>query len=157
MRALAHGIERAALAVDRVVGIALAEFAFRLAHGFAGAAELIHPAFALAFLVLPLLLAGIAETALAQLLEQLVEPVAQAPLILLQVAQLLLTLPALLALAVAPHILALFEGVVAQLLLLADHVAQFVERRHHVVFALLALRARAGGLKVLEHRLHLVE
>src|SRR5674536_264688 len=40
LRALAHGLERAALAVDRAVGVALAEFAFRLAHGFAGIAEL---------------------------------------------------------------------------------------------------------------------
>ena len=100
-----------------------------------------------------LVLTGIAEAALAQLVEQLVDAVAQALLVLAQVAQLLLTLAARLALAVAPHILALLEGLVAQLLLLADHVAQFVERRHHVVVALLALRARAGHLQVLEHRL----
>ena len=100
-----------------------------------------------------LVLAGIAEAALAQLFQQLVEPVAQALLVLAQIAQLLLPLTALLALAVAPHVLALLEGLVAQLLLLADHVAQFVERRHHVVVALVALRARARHLQVLEHRL----
>ena len=102
-------------------------------------------------------MAGIAEAALAQLLEQLVEPVAQALLILAQIAQLLLALAALLALAVAPLVLALLEGLVAQLLLLADHVAQFVERRHHVVVAVVALRAGPRHLQVLEHRLQLFE
>ena len=38
LRALAHGLQRAALAVDRAVGVALAELTFGLAHGIAGAA-----------------------------------------------------------------------------------------------------------------------
>ena len=61
------------------------------------------------------------------------------------------------ALAVAPLILALLEGLVAQLLLLADHVAEFVERRHHVVVAVFALRARPRHLQILQHRLQLIE
>src|SRR4029078_4339707 len=47
LRALAHGFERAPLAVDRPVGVAFGEFAFGLAHGFAGIAELAHAAVAL--------------------------------------------------------------------------------------------------------------
>ena len=54
--ALAHGLQRAALAVDRAVGIALAELTFGLAHGFAGIAELAHLV-ALALLTLLALLA----------------------------------------------------------------------------------------------------
>jgi hypothetical protein len=50
LRALAHRFERAALRVDRTVGIAFAELAFGLAHGFAGTAELIHFAALLAVL-----------------------------------------------------------------------------------------------------------
>src|SRR5580658_8160074 len=42
LRALAQTIERAALRVDGIVGIALTELAFGLAHRIAGAAELIH-------------------------------------------------------------------------------------------------------------------
>ena len=101
-----------------------------------------------------------AEAALAQLLEQLLEPVAQGLLVLVQIAQLLLlalALALLLALAVAPRVLALLEGLVAQLLLLADHVAEFVERRHHVVVALVALCAGPRHLQVFEHRLHFIE
>ena len=63
---------------------------------------------------------------------QLVELLAQRLLILAQLAHILLALLAALAalpaLAVAPLILALAESAVAQLLLLADHVAEFVER-----------------------------
>ena len=78
---------------------------------------------------------------LSQLFEQLVEPVAQRLLVLLQIAELLLALAALL---VAALVLALLEGLVAQLLLLADHVAELVERRHHVVVALIAHRRPAA-------------
>jgi hypothetical protein len=41
LRALAQGIERAPLRVDGAVGVALAETALRLAHGFSGAAEVV--------------------------------------------------------------------------------------------------------------------
>ncbi len=55
---------------------------------------------------------------------------------------------------VAPRILALLEGLVAQLLLLADHVAEFVQRLLHVVVAGLAgLR----HLQVFQHLLQLLE
>jgi len=88
----------------------------------------------------------------AQLLQQLVEPVLQTLLILTQVAQLLLL--ALPALTVAPRILALLEGLVAQLLLLADHVAEFVQRLLHVAVAGLA---GLGHLQVFQHLLQLLE
>ncbi len=56
--------------------------------------------------------------------------------------------------AVAPGVLALLEGLVAQLLLLADHVVELVERLLHVVVAALAgLR----HLQVLQHLLQLIE
>ena len=58
---------------------------------------------------------------------------------------------------VAPLVLALLEGLVAQLLLLADHVAELVERRHHVVVHVVALLARPRHLQVLEHLLQLFE
>ena len=74
-----------------------------------------------------------------QLLQQLVEPVAQALLVLTQIAHLVLAL--LPALTVAPHVLTLLERLVAQLLLLADHVTEFVERRHHVVVAVVTPEA----------------
>ena len=55
---------------------------------------------------------------------------------------------------VAPRILALLEGLVAQLLLLADHVAEFVQRLLHVAVAGLAgLR----HLQVFQHLLQLLE
>src|SRR5262245_108670 len=46
LRALAHGVERAALGIDGALGIAVAERAFGVAHGLAGAAELVHLALA---------------------------------------------------------------------------------------------------------------
>ena len=56
--------------------------------------------------------------------------------------------------AVAPRILALLEGLVAQLLLLADHVAELVQRLLHVAVAGLAgLR----HLQVFQHLLQLFE
>src|SRR5215831_387121 len=141
LRAPAQSFERAALRVDRAVRVAFSKLAFCIAHGVTGAAELIH-------LALPLL--ALAQALLAQLLHQLLELIAQRLLISAQLAHLvallallaLLTLFALLAalaalaaLAVAPLVLALLERAVAQLLLLADHVAELVERGHHVVVA----------------------
>jgi hypothetical protein len=110
LRAAAQNFERAALGIDRAVRVAFSKLTFRLAHG----------------------------ALLAQLLHQLLELIAQRLLILAELAHLiaLLALLALLAaLAVAPLVLALLERAIAQLLLLADHVAELVERRHHVVVA----------------------
>src|SRR6185503_10414585 len=130
-RATAQGFERAALRIDGAVCVALAELALGIAHGFARAAELIH---------LALTLLALAEALLAQLFHQLLELVAQTLLVFAQVAH-LVTLLALLALlpflplltalsplAVTPLILTLLKGLVAQLLLLADHVAELIER-----------------------------
>src|SRR6516162_3614836 len=86
-------LRAATLGIDRAIRVAFSKLTFRLAHGFAGAAELIH-------LALPLL--------------------ALVP-----------------ALAIAPLVLALLERAIAQLLLLADHVAKLVERRHHVIVAVI--------------------
>ncbi len=92
------------------------------------------------------------HAALGKLFLQSLEPVAQALLILLQVAHALIALLA--ALAIAPRILALLVGLVAQLLLLADHVAEFVQRLLHVVAAGLAgLR----HLQIFQHLLQLLE
>src|SRR4029077_12856925 len=139
LRASAQSFECAALGIDRAIRIAFSELAFCLAHGIAGAPELIH-------LALPLL--TLAEALLAQLLHQFLELIAQRLLILAQLAHLvallaLLTLLALLAalsalpaLAVVPLVLTLLEGAVAQLLLFADHVPELIQRRHHVVIAI---------------------
>src|SRR5215470_11923477 len=51
LRALAHGIERTPLGIHRAVRIAFAQRAFGVAHGFAGATELIHLALALTLLL----------------------------------------------------------------------------------------------------------
>ena len=74
LRALAQGVERAALRVNGVVGVALAEIACGVAHRLAGAAKLIHFVLALALLTLLALLAFLvlAKTAVFQLVEQLV-------------------------------------------------------------------------------------
>src|SRR4029453_13351539 len=165
LRTPAQRLERAALRIDRAVGVAFAELAFGIAHGLAGAAELIHLALTLA---LPLLV--LAEALLAQLLHQLAQLLAQCLLVLAQLSHLvallaLLTFLALLtllaalpALAVAPLVLTLLEGAVAQLLLLADHVAELVERRHHVVVAVAVhLLAGTGHLQVLQHLLELLQ
>src|SRR6476646_8831831 len=157
----AQGFERAALRVDGAVCVALTELALGVAHGFARAPELIH--FALTLLAL-------AEALLAQLFHQLLELVAQTLLVLPQVAHLvaLLALLALLPfltlltalppLAVTPLVLALLERLVAQLLLLADHVAELIERGHHVVVAVaIHLLAGASHLQVLQHLLELLQ
>ena len=97
LRALAQRIERAALRVDRAVGVALAEIAFGFTHRLAGVAELVGclilslvlslalPLSALALalcltlpLSLPLLTVAIlAEAFVLQLLEQFAQAVAQ--------------------------------------------------------------------------------
>ena len=51
LRALAQGVERAPLGVDGAVGVALAETALRLAHGFACAPEVVHVSLALTLLL----------------------------------------------------------------------------------------------------------
>src|SRR5262249_58649305 len=88
LRAAAQSFERAALGIDRPVRVACSKLTFRLAHGIAGAAELIH-------LALPLL--ALAEALLAQLLQQFLELIAQCLLILAQLTH-LIALLALLAL-----------------------------------------------------------
>ena len=71
---------------------------------------------------------------------------------------LLALLAALSALAVAPLVLALLECAVAQLLLLADHVAELVERGHHVVVAVaFHLLPGTGHLQVLQHLLEVLQ
>src|SRR5439155_2592830 len=143
--ALAQRFQRAALRVHRTVGIALAEPAGGIAHCVIGLIEpvlaialvaalaLLHALFAaLTLLTLLALLAALARphAALGEFFLQFLEPIAQALLVLLQVAHALVALLA--ARAVAPGILALLVGLVAQLLLLADHVAELVQRLLHV-------------------------
>ena len=43
------------------------------------------------------------------------------------------------------------------MLLLADHVAELVERRHHVIAVLIALLTRPRHLQIFEHLLQFVE
>src|SRR5215471_13018860 len=160
LRAAAQSFERAALGIDRTVRVAFAKLTFRLAHGLAGAAKLIH-------LVLPLL--ALAEALLAQLLHQFLELIAQCLLILAQLTHLiallaLLALLSLLALltalptlAITALVLALLERAIAQLLLLADHVAELVERRHHVIVAVIHLLPGTGHLQVFQHLLQILQ
>ena len=155
--ALAQRFERAALRVDRAVGIAFAELVAGLAHRVAGAAERVRLAALLALLAL---LARLREALLAQFLEQLAELLAQRLLVLAQIAHLVaVALLALLTLltALAALILALLEGAVAQLLLPLDHLAELVEHRLHVVVAIALLAAGPGHLQVVEHLAQLVE
>ena len=91
------------------------------------------------------------HAALGELLLQFLQPVAQALLVLLQVVHALVALLA--PVAITPRILALLEGLVAQLLLLADHVAEFVQRLLHVVATLAGLR----HLQVFKHLLQLFQ
>src|SRR5262249_22666986 len=92
LRAAAQSFERAALGIDRAVRVAFSQLTFRLAHGVAGAAELIH-------LALPLL--ALAEALLAQLLQQFLELIAQCLLILAQLTHLIALLALLPLLAPA--------------------------------------------------------
>src|SRR5947209_2130342 len=63
-----------------------------------------------------------------------------------------------LTLLLAPLVLALAERLVAQVLLLADHVAELVERRHHIiVHVVAALLAGTRHLQVFQHLLQLFE
>ncbi len=117
------------------------------------------PSAALTLLALPVL----AKAAVLELFEQLLEPVAQRLLVLLQVVwrsrpaagPALLSLLA--ALAVLPAlVLALAERAVAQVLLLADHVAELVELRHHVVHVV-AVLVRRRHLQIFHHLLELLQ
>jgi hypothetical protein len=143
LRALAQGIEGAALGIHGAVGVSRAELTLRLAHGLARAAELVRfvlaPALTLAstlglliaLALLPLPTLPVLPV-LLELLEQLVEPVAQRLLVLLQLAHawIMLTLLPLLAALHAVLLtlpLALLKGAVAQVLLPANHVAKLVE------------------------------
>src|SRR5262249_57018206 len=89
LRAAAQSFEGAALGIDRPVRVAFSKLTFRLAHGVAGAAELIH-------LALPLL--ALAEALLAQLPHQFLELIAQCLLILAQLTHLIALLALLTAL-----------------------------------------------------------
>src|SRR3984957_9634620 len=164
--ALAQRLQRLALRVHRPIGVTLAQPAAGIAHRAVGLAEavlavaIVSLFVLLALLTLLALLAALAllallalpEAALGKLLLQFLQPVAQALLVLLQIAHALVALLA--AGAVAPRILALLEGLVAQLLLLADHVAEFVQRLLHVAVAgLSGLR----HLQVFQHFLQLFE
>src|SRR4029077_10439258 len=68
----------------------------------------------------------------------------------------LLALLAALAAFAALLVLALLERLVAQLSLLADHVAELVERRHHVVVVVAAL-AGLRHLQIAQDVVELVE
>src|ERR1700722_9504443 len=136
--ALAQRLQRLALRVHRPIGVTLAQPAAGIAHRAVGLAEaVLAVAIVSLFVLLALLtllaalallaLLALSQAALGKLLLQLLQPVAQALLVLLQGAHALVAL-LLAARPVAPRILALLEGLVAQLLLLADHVAEFVER-----------------------------
>jgi len=84
--------------------------------------------------------------------------VAHAVLVTLLALLTLLAALAALALltALAALILALLEGLVAQLLLTADHVAELVELAHHVVVTVLHL-AGPRHLQILQHRLQFLQ
>src|SRR5262249_39386169 len=119
----------------------------------------------LAFLVLP-------DTPLLHLFNKLFQLLAQRLLFLAQLTERVrISLPALLpllpllsalsALALlsawpSPLVLALAERLVAQLLLLANHVAELIEHRHHVVGHVLADLPRARHLQVLHHLRQLI-
>ena len=107
LRALAQRFERAALAVDGTVCIAVAERAFGVAHGVAGAAERIEIALPLLALTLLALLALLAEAALLEFFQQLLQLVAQRLLVLLQFAVLIALLAVLTLLALLSALAAL--------------------------------------------------
>src|SRR5579872_3495899 len=160
LRALAQGIQRLALRIYRAIRVTLAELAAGIAHRVVGRAEIVTVITGLRIAVLtsllalrPLLAALIgAHAALGQFILQFLQAVAQTLLVLLEIAHGLIALLA--ALPVTPRILALLIGLVSQLLLLADHVAELVPRLIHLVIAGLAgLRE----LKAFQHLLQLVE
>src|SRR5581483_4532011 len=74
LRALAHSLQGLALAVHRIIGVALAELIFRVAHLLVRIAELVHFVVAVALLVLlPRLLLARRQTMLFKLIEQALE------------------------------------------------------------------------------------
>ena len=142
LRAFAQRFQRLALRINGRVGVALPQAVAGIAHCGVRLAE---PVFAIALLIalfalltllsLLTLLAPLAalvflatlplpHAAFGQLLLQFLQPVAQPLLILLQIAHALIALLA--AHAIPPRILALLESLVAQLLLLTDHIAKLV-------------------------------
>src|SRR5262249_30551129 len=181
LRAPAHSVDRTALAVDGAVRITLAKRAFRVAHGAVGISKIVAAIPLLTLLALLALLTllailtflVLAETTLLHLLQKLFQLLAQRLLIPTQFAKgvriaLLALLPllpllaalsslTLLAALPAPLVLALAEGLIAQLLLLANHVAKLVKHRHHVVVAVLPHLTRPRHLQVLHHLRQLIE
>src|SRR5260370_29254831 len=75
----------------------------------------------------------------------------------LALVPLVVVLTALPALAIASLVLALLDRAIAQLLLLADHVAEIVERRHHVIVAIIHLLPGASHLQVFQHLLKILQ
>src|SRR4051812_20282165 len=144
LRALAQGLERFPLRVHGTVRIAFAELRAGIAHGPVGGVQtavvialvtvLIAILARLSLLALLTLLPLLREAALGEFVLELLQPVAQRLLILLEVRHRLVAL-LLAARALTPGILPLLESLVAQLLLLADHVAELVERLLHVAVA----------------------
>ena len=88
LRATAQRFERAALPVNSTICIALAERAFGVTHGVAGAAERIELATTLPLALLALLTL-LAETTLLEFFQQLLQLVAERLLILFQLAVLI--------------------------------------------------------------------
>ncbi|OKO73931.1 hypothetical protein AC629_36005 [Bradyrhizobium sp. NAS80.1] len=151
--ALAQGLESFPLRVHGTVRIALAELRTGIAHRTIGGVQAAIVVALVAVLIvailaglsllglltfLPLLLLALLsllrEAALGEFVLQLLQPVAQRLLILLEVRHRLVAL-LLAPRAVTPGVLALLESPVAQLLLLADHVAELVECLLHLAFA----------------------
>src|SRR4029079_17864764 len=100
---------------------------------------------------LALALLTLTETALAHLFHELLQLIAEALLAVTQAFHI-----ATLALAaLAPLILSFLKGPVAQLLLLADHVPELVQRRHHVIVA--AVHVLTGSRRVLQEGLQLLQ
>src|ERR1700722_10546543 len=127
LRAFAQRIKRAALRLDRAVGIAVAQLGLGVAHRFTGLTELVHAVAALALFALLTLLAltVLAEAAILKFFKQLLEPFAQRLLVLLQVAHgvallALLTLLALLALLTLLSLLATLAVLAALILTLPE-------------------------------------
>src|SRR3954454_3597312 len=151
LRALAQRFQCLALRIHRAFRIALAEPAVGVAHRGVGVSQIVVAIALLAGIAVLALLAlltflallaflalgALAHAAPCQLLLQFAQAVAQALLVLLQFAHVLVAL-LVAAHAVAAVVLALLEGLVAQLLLLADHVAELVQRLLHLLVAVLA-------------------
>src|SRR5205085_467369 len=136
--ALAQSVERLALRINGALGIAFAELAAGVTHGAVGiiqpvaavtliAIALLGALSVVALLALLTLLAFLAllpvlalpHAALGELILQFLEPVAQSLLVLREIVHALVLVALLVAAhVVAAGILALLEGLVAQLLLL---------------------------------------